>query len=157
MDDTLILTKGDVASMHILKNILEDFSPATGLSINFHKSTFVPLHVGDEAAAAMANVLGCALSTLPQTYHGLPLSPHKLKPADFQPLVSSFDNYLAGWKARLLSYGVRLVPVNAILESLPVYYMSSTLLPKSVRELLNAKWHAFLWTGEEKCHGSKWR
>jgi len=44
--------------------------------------------------------------------------------------------------------------MNAVFGSLPVYYMSSTLLPKGVRELLDAKWHAFLRTSEEKCHGS---
>jgi hypothetical protein len=33
--------------------------------------------------------------------------------------------------------------------------MSSILLPKSVRELLDARRRAFLWTGEEKCHGSQ--
>ena len=76
-DDTLILTRGDVSSMHVLKNILDDFSLATGLTINYHKSTFVPMNVDDATASAMANVLGCALSTFPQTYLGLPLSPPK--------------------------------------------------------------------------------
>ena len=76
-DDTLILTRGDIASMHVLKNILEDFSPATGLTISYHKSTFVPMNVDDAIASAMANVLGCALSTFPQTYLGLPLPPQK--------------------------------------------------------------------------------
>ena len=71
-DDTLILTRGDIASMHVLKNILEDFSPATGLTISYHKSTFVPINVDDATASSMANVLGCALSTFPQTYLGSP-------------------------------------------------------------------------------------
>jgi len=122
--------------------------------INFHKSTFVPMHVGDDTAAEMASVLGCSISTFPQTYLGLPLSPHKLKCTDYQPLITSFDRYLAGWKARLLSTGGRLVLVNSVLGSLPIYYMSSILLPKTVREILDAKRRAFLWTGEEKCHGS---
>jgi hypothetical protein len=33
--------------------------------------------------------------------------------------------------------------------------MSSILLPKSVRELLDARRRAFLWIGEEICHGSQ--
>ncbi|RLN09471.1 putative ribonuclease H protein [Panicum miliaceum] len=33
--------------------------------------------------------------------------------------------------------------------------MSSSLLPKTVREQLDARRRAFLWTGEEKCHGSQ--
>ena len=149
-DDTLILTRGDVASLQALKNILDDFSMATGLTINYHKSTFVPMNVDAATASTMATVLGCELSTFPQTYLGLPLSPHKLRPFDFQPLISSFDKYLAGWKARLLSSGGRIVLVNAVLGTLPIYYMSSILLPKGVRELLDAKRRAFLWTGEEK-------
>jgi len=154
-DDTLILTKGDVPSMLALKQILDNFSTATGLCINFQKSTFVPMNVNDATAAQMATVLGCTLSSFPQTYLGLPLSPHKLRPSDFQPLISSFDRYLAGWKARLLSTGGRIVLVNAVLGSLPIYFMSSTLLPKTVRDQLEARRCAFFWTGEDKCTGAK--
>jgi hypothetical protein len=148
-DDTLILTRGDVASMDSLRKLLDDFSTATGLHINFSKSTSVSMNVDDEATAAgMASAIGCSLSTFPQTYLGLPLSPHKLKVADYQPLITSFDRYLAGWKAWLLL-------VNSVLGSLPVHYTSAVLLPKTVREQLDARRRAFLWTGEEKCHGSR--
>ena len=153
-DDTLILTRGDVDSMRTLRSILGDFSLATGLDINFHKSTFIPMNVSASTASEMAAALGCSTSSFPQTYLGLPLSPHKLRVSDFQPLIDSFDKYLAGWKARLLSTGGRLVLVNAVLGSLPVYYMSSILIPKTVCEILDARRRAFLWTGEEKCHGS---
>ena len=98
-----LLVKGDVSSRGTLKSILGEFSKATGLTINFHKSTFVPLHVNQDTGPAIANVLGCALSTFPQTYLGLPLSPQKLRTCDYQPLLDSFDRYLAGWKAKLLS------------------------------------------------------
>lgn len=154
-DDTLILVKGDVATMVALRQCLDKFSAATGLSINFHKSTFVPMNVDDATATTMALALGCQLSTFPQTYLGLPLSPHKLRVRDYQPLISSIDRYLAGWKARLLSTAGRLTLVNSVLSSLPVYYMSSVLLPKTVIERIDARRRAFLWTGEEKCHGAQ--
>jgi hypothetical protein len=44
--------------------------------------------------------------------------------------------------------------VNAVLGSLPIYFMSSTLLPKTVTDLLDAKRRAFFWTGEDKCNGA---
>lgn len=69
--------------------------------------------------------------------------------------VSRIDRYLAGWKARLLSTGGRLTLVNAVLSSLPVYYMSAMLLPKTVTEAIDSRRRSFLWTGEEKCHGSQ--
>jgi len=63
-----------VDSIQALKLILDDFSLATGLEINFHKSTFVPMNVPVHIAAAMAAALGCSTATFPQTYLGLPLS-----------------------------------------------------------------------------------
>lgn len=154
-DDTLILTRGTLQSMTTLKQLLDDFSLATGLTINFHKSTFVPMNVPPALAASMAASLGCTTSSFPQTYLGLPLSPNKLKVSDYQPLISTVDRYLSGWKARLLSVGGRLILVNAVLSSLPIYFMSSNLTPKTVREILDARRRAFLWTGEDKCHGSQ--
>ena len=112
------------------------------------------MNVDGPTATTMATTLGCALSTFPQTYLGLPLSPHKLRVSDYQPLLTSFDCYLAGWKARLLSIGGRMGLVNAVLGSLPIYFMSSTLLPKTVTDLLDAKRRAFFWTGEDKCNGA---
>lgn len=153
-DDTPILAKGDVASMSALKTILDDFSIATGLGINFHKSTFVPMHIDGDDALDMARILGCGISTFPQTYLGLPLSPHKIKVSDFQPLLSKVDRYLACWKARLLSSGGRLILVNAVLSSIAIYHMSSFLFPKTVIDALDARRRAFFWTGEDRCHGS---
>ena len=154
-DDTLIITKGDAASMRALKSILDDFSAATGLTINFHKSTFVPMHVATAESDDMASILGCAVSSFPQTYLGLPLSPHKLRVADYKLLIDSFDRYLSGWKAKLLSTGGRLVLVNAVLGGLAIHFMSSHLLPKTVIEKLDARRRAFLWTGDDKCNGSQ--
>lgn len=114
VDDTFILLKGDLPSVIAPKTILENFSAATGLAINFHKSTFVPLNLPGNVAATMASVLGCVVSSFPQTYLGLPLSPHKIRVADYQPLISKFDKFLASWKARLLSTGGRLILVNAV-------------------------------------------
>lgn len=93
--DTLILVCGDVAGIMALKNILTAFSNTTGLMINFHKSTFVPMHKPEADYAQMVAILGCAIASFPQTYLGLPLSPHKLRVADYQPLISRFDRYLA--------------------------------------------------------------
>lgn len=154
-DDTLILIKGGVDVVSALKTVLDDFSHATGLTINYHKSTFVPLHIDPDAAVHMANTLGCQISEFPQTYLGLPLSPLRLRVRDFQPLIAKFDKFLFGWKARLLSTRGRLVLVNVVLSNLAVYFMSSILVPKTVLEELNRRRRSFLWTDEEVCHGSQ--
>lgn len=92
---------------------------------------------------------------LPQSYLGLPLSPHKRQARDFQPLVTKFDKYFVGWKDGLISIDGRLVLVNVVLGSLAIYFLSSNLLPQSVVALLNARRWVFLSTGEKNRHGSQ--
>jgi hypothetical protein len=82
-DDTLILCRADVASVSCLHVVLDDFSSATGLFTNFHKSCFVPMHVPDPVAASLASILGCPISSFPQPYLGLPLSPLNLPNSAF--------------------------------------------------------------------------
>jgi hypothetical protein len=117
-NDTLILVRGEVSAISALRSILDAFSAATGLTINFHRTTFVPLNIPAEDAEHMGSLLGCEIASFPQTYLGLPLTPYKLKAAYFVPLIGNFDRYLAGWKARLLSSGGRMVLVNVVLSSL---------------------------------------
>ncbi|KAK1609234.1 hypothetical protein QYE76_032907 [Lolium multiflorum] len=55
----------------------------------------------------MAEALGCPISSFPQPYLGLPLSPTKLPISAYAPLIMSFDRRLSGWQALLLSSGGR--------------------------------------------------
>jgi hypothetical protein len=98
-DDTLILYQADTSTVCHLKRVLDDFATSTGLSINFHKSCFIPMHVSPDNAQSMAAVLGCPISSFPQPYLGLPLSPTKLPASAYAPLLLSFDRRLSGWKA----------------------------------------------------------
>jgi hypothetical protein len=44
-DDTLLLVRAEITDVRRLKKILDDFASASGLKINFSKSTLVPMHV----------------------------------------------------------------------------------------------------------------
>ncbi|CAM0870529.1 unnamed protein product [Alopecurus aequalis] len=73
-DDTLILCRASVDAAARLKNILDSFAIATGLTINFRKSCFVTMGILPDEAKAIADVLLCPISSFPQPYLGLPLS-----------------------------------------------------------------------------------
>jgi hypothetical protein len=128
-DDTLLLIQATTQAAHKLKLILDDFASATGLQINFSKTTYIPMNVLDSVATEIATILGTDTQSFPQTYLGLPLSPTKLPAAAFQPLIDRIDIYLAGWRASLLSKGGRLILLSGIMDSLPTYFMSSLLIP----------------------------
>ena len=107
--------QGDSGDAARLKQTLDMFSAATGLVINFNKSTVIPMHVDSEAFQDMARILQCREGSFPQVYLGLPLSNVKLRLSAFAPLIAKADHYLAGWKATLLSTAGRVVLINSVL------------------------------------------
>lgn len=154
-DDTLIIVKATPGAAKHLKSILDSFAAATGLQINFDKTTFIPLNVDPTNAALMAADLATNISSFPQTYLGLPLSPYKLPPSAFQPVIDRCDIYLAGWCVLLLSHGGKLVLLSAVLDSLPTYFMLCFALPVQVIEPIDKRRRTFFWSNDDTCSGAK--
>ncbi|CAO2185858.1 unnamed protein product [Urochloa humidicola] len=154
-DDTLILLRADHGDLQQLKEVLDSFSAATGLLINFDKSTMVPMHTPAATVTELQAILGCRVEGFPQTYLGLPLSCDKLKLSAFSPLIAKADKYLCGWQTSLLNPRGRMVLVDTVLDSQLVHAMSVMLLPQGVLDAFDRRRRAFLWTGEDKVHGSQ--
>jgi hypothetical protein len=129
--------------------LLDDFSTATGLTINFHKSTFVPIKTDCEDANAMAAAFGCDISSFPQTYLGLPLSPHKLRLSDFAPIISKCDMKLFGWRGRSLPIGGRLLLVNSVLTAMIAHAMAAGTLPPGDVEAIDKRHRTFFGLGRK--------
>jgi hypothetical protein len=152
----LLILHADVASARRVRWLLESFARATGLCINFHKSTLVPMHVDVGIIEDIQDILGCRAEGFPQTYLGLPLSAEKLRLAAFAPLIAKVDKYLSGWRALLLSFGGRLMLLNAILDALPAYAMAALDLAPGVLAALDRARRAFLWAAAEKVSGAQY-
>jgi hypothetical protein len=65
VDDTLVLLWAEEAQVYRLKVVLNSFVAATGVGINFSKSTFIPINVDDEHAATLAAIFGCTIGGSP--------------------------------------------------------------------------------------------
>jgi hypothetical protein len=109
------------------------------------------MNVTSPQAQLIASALGTDICSFPQTYLGLPLSPTKLAPSAFQPLIDRIDKYLAGWCASLLSKGGRLTLLSAVLDSLPTHFMASLFISLLLIEKIDKKRRAFFWAGEDSC------
>ena len=154
-DDTLIIAKASNDAAMQLKHILQNFAMATGLTINYTKTTLVPMHVCPSVADSIATTLQCTTSTFPQIYLGLPLAPTRLPPNAFLPIIERCRKFLSGWRAKILSKGDRLILLSAVLDSILVYFMSVFLIPKSVLKTLDSIRRAFFWAAEETCTGAQ--
>jgi hypothetical protein len=154
-DDTMIVMEGNPAHVCVLKQLLDSFSKATGLCINFQKSVLVPIHMNETAVQQCVSLLGCRREGFPQTYLGLPLSLTKTRLSPFVPYMAKTDKYLAGWQAALLNPMGRLVLINSVLDSQLVYVMSSLQLLSGFVKKVDSKRRSFLWSGKDSCSGAK--
>jgi hypothetical protein len=57
-DDTLIVVRAEVTDIRRLKNVLDVFATATGLKINFNKSTAAAMHVPANVLPRLIWILG---------------------------------------------------------------------------------------------------
>ena len=64
-DDTLIVMRREPQDVIHLKETLKIFSDATGLSINYHKSTIVPLNINPAALQICVQQLECRVESFP--------------------------------------------------------------------------------------------
>jgi hypothetical protein len=58
-DDTIIIMPADATQIENLKTLLQKFSRSTGLRINFHKSSMVPINITTDRCDELAAILGC--------------------------------------------------------------------------------------------------
>lgn len=110
--------------------ILETFRRVIGLRNNFAKSVALPIRYEDVDMEHVLLPLGVPTGTFPCTYLGMALSIKKLQKIHYLNIMSKFDSRMAGSKGKLMSKGGRLLLARAVLQSLPVYMLSSKKPPK---------------------------
>ena len=126
VDDVLIFCSGERGETHVLKEILELFSKATGMEINFSKSTLTTHLLRQEEVAEITRNFPINTAGLEAglKYLGFPLKAIFYKKQDWFWLVGKVEKRLMVWSHKWLSRAGRLVLVKAVLEEIPVYWMS---------------------------------
>jgi hypothetical protein len=130
-DGTLLIMPADVAQLNSLKIILTLFSTSTGLQVNYHKTTLVPVNIDIEHAQALAQSFCCKVESLPFIYLGLPLGTTRPTVNDMIPLVTRLDKRLSSISS-LMTYTARLTLLNSVINSLPMFAMCSLKVPITI-------------------------
>ncbi|KAJ9539210.1 hypothetical protein OSB04_031943 [Centaurea solstitialis] len=151
-DDLFVFTRGDVASVEVLKKALFLFASCSGLAPSLEKSEVFFGNVAPDEQHAILNCLEFSKGCFPIRYLGVPLSPIYLKISDYGPLVLKVRNRIHNWKSKFLSYAGRKQLISSVLQSLQLYWMGVFLLPSVVVHELEALFRDFLWA-----HGSSSR
>jgi hypothetical protein len=102
-DDTLIIMPACPIQVAVMEDILDNYALPTGLKINFHKSSLIPINLNNNSALDMAGLQGCNIASMPFTYMGLPLGTTKPNIYDLMPLVDSIERRVSDEYPRAIS------------------------------------------------------
>ena len=83
------------------------------------------------------DLFGCNAGEYPFRYLGIPMHHRQLLNSEWNKVEERFEKKLSYWKAKYLPYGGRLVLLNSVLSSLPMYMMSFFEIPKGVLKNLD--------------------
>ena len=68
-------------------------------------------------------------------------------------MLERIRNKLTSWKARALSFPGKTVLVQSVIQSIPVYLMSSGWVPKTPLDKIKSYCRGFLWSKDHGRHG----
>lgn len=143
-DDSILFGEAKKENLEILKSVLWSFEWFSGLKINYRKSCLMGIGVEDNILANWANYLNCSLGDIPFVYLGLPIGD---KPSDkhvWNKVVERLENKLVKWENNFL-FGGLLVLTNAVLTSLPLYFLSFYKIPTFIlNRLKRLQCHFFM-------------
>lgn len=148
-NDTILFMEHNLQKAVNMKLILCIFEQLSGLKVNFDKSEIFCFGKTREEEQQQKQNFGCEVGSLPFRYLGVPIHYRKLKNSDWYSVESRCDGKLGCWKGKLLSYGDRLVLVNSVLTSLPMFMLSFLELAKGVRKRLDFYRSRFFWQSDE--------
>jgi hypothetical protein len=130
--------------------MLDQFSLATGLRINYTKCVIVLMHMDNLVATHCVNTFVPWREGFPQSYLGLPLSNCKLRLHMFTPTITKANKFLAGWQSCFLNPMGHLFLLNLVLNGQQNYIMSVMRLPAATVGKIDKKMSRFHmeWKGD---------
>jgi hypothetical protein len=162
VDDVLIFLSADQGDWLALKETLQLFCKASGLALNFSKSTVHYWGISDTELLHLKASIPLPFYHLSVgfSYLGFHLKLGSSSPCDWQWLVALFEKKISLWCYKWLSLGGRFILVKSVLESLAVYWMTLERIPAKIIKLLRRLTFNFLWrdsAGNRRFHLCSWQ
>ena len=123
VDDVILFGFGSLEEWRAFKDILDTFCEASGMSININKSNFLHNDLGEDILRSINGHLLYRFDSLTKdfVYLGCYLKPSGYLIKDWFWLITKFEKRISHWTNQMLSIGGRLVLIQSVLSSIPVY------------------------------------
>jgi len=144
-DDTLFFCKATSKSVFCLTTILNCFELASGLKVNFLKSSIGGVGVDAFTIRCFAKMLNCDVMKYLFKYLGMPVGGCHKKEAFWDGVVEKIKERLGRWKGRIISMAGRIFLIKSVLSAIPLFYMSLFKIPVIVVKKIVKIQRNFLW------------
>ena len=124
--------------------------------MNIKKCSLFGLNVDNSEVEGCSRLFNCKVGKLPFVHLGILVGANMNRVVNWQVVIEVFKRRLSLWKASQLSIGGRLVLVKAVLDSIPIYYLSLFRAPQKVLDKLDSMRMNFLWGGSENKFKIHW-
>jgi hypothetical protein len=143
------MTNGSIQEWMEIKDLLKTFCNASGLLINWDKTTFHFANLQDQTLALLKDLLPHNFVHLSKgfKYLGYFLKANSLKPTDWNWLIAKVEKRIGHWCNRWLSLGGCFTLIKAVLEGQPIFWMALAAIPVTVLDKLRKLSFNFLWSG----------
>ncbi|XP_019459903.1 PREDICTED: uncharacterized protein LOC109359661 [Lupinus angustifolius] len=143
-DYTILVCKPTVSNLWCIKFILKCFELASGMKVNYQKSSLYGIEVSESFLADGMFFLACRTGTLPFLYLGVPVGANPRRLETWQNTIDVVTKRLVLWKHKHISLGGRVILLNSVLANIPTYLLSLYKAPKkrlgSFNDALLGKW-----------------
>eukprot|EP00253_Pinus_taeda_P017898 PITA_17898 len=150
VDDTMLHGTPTVKEATAYRDILHLFSIASGMEINFSKSTIFFFNTHQAVQSHLSRLLGFKIGSLPSRYLGAPLTLKPWQKAHWEKILANMERRCKHWTNRALNFAGRLVLTKAILQAIPQYMLSIRPAPKGILDQIRSIQCSFLWSGNSE-------
>ncbi|XP_039052926.1 uncharacterized protein LOC120194797 [Hibiscus syriacus] len=147
--DLLIFCKGSLESVISVHVVLELFYTMSGLKLNASKCEMFHAGVRIDQCAAIQDLTGFKLGSLPVRYLGVQLVTKKLSVKDCRSLIDKIRAKLNSWANKHLSFAGRIQLIRAVLFSMASFWCRQLILPKKVILSIEQLCSRFFWKGSD--------
>ena len=156
-DDVLICGQATMQEAQVIKDILISFCNDSGQVPNWSKSSILfSTNTPMDTRENIKSLFQVPLMDHNSTHLGHPLfTSHIPKSKVYAFLKNKFKAKLSDWKADNISHPGRTTLIKSVFSSIPIYYMSHILFPKTFTDELTRIIRHFWWKGNNPDNSKK--
>jgi hypothetical protein len=154
-DDVVVFVRPVVPELVAIRDILTVFGEASGLKVNYSKSSATVIRGGELERVRTQSILGCPLLNFPIKYLGLQLALRPLTRAQWQPALDKIIDFMPSWQRGLIAKQGRLILIKTVIAAKPIHQVLVEDAPVWMLEAIEKWQRSFFWAGKETANGGQ--